>query len=415
MILVILPIIPSVLSVIGSSIIVSMVMSSKRITPYKRLLLGMSTCDIIMSSSVPFWSILLPRETSQRVWVIGNDATCTAIGFFAQFAFSAMLYNGMLTYYFLVTVRFGWKEEKTSKTIEPVMHAVSVGYPLLTASIGAYLGVYHEGELGPNCWVTDYPRNCGDDPHETGEACLGPLIAYIFGGIVMFFVLLSITVNNVVIFRYVRWTTTRFRRRSSYTLPTNDAQTQRIRAVAVQGFLYVGTFIFSYMWTMILKMIEGSSFDASKDSSLYPLLILQACFMPLQGFLNLIVYARPNYLRCRRDFPNETKPWCFRRAMYGDRVIPRSNNGGSGAAVNRHGEGTGAGHTNSAMAQSRRHSLGGSTAFFVPQSPSKQQRASVFSSTSLFLPPTNVRSSITITHDEACNAQGERENSSIGK
>ena len=374
MILSLLPIIPSLLSVIGSATIISMVLSSYKrkpssITPYKRLLLGMSCCDVLWSITIPTWAFLVPQSTSQRVWAFGNDTTCNIIGTFGQWGFSGILYNGMLTVYFLLTVRYGYKDRDMTMSskrccccsVEFIMHFISIGYPLLTAIIGLCLDVYDESELGLNCWVGNYPKNCGPDLvyGESGEQCYGVYIAYIFGGVVIFPTMIIVIINNILIYKFVRNTITTSRRRSSVVsiefqqtqsqsqqqqrngesnggngrrrtgtttvAQQHDNQTRRIQAVATQGFLYVTAFVTSYIWTLIIKIMEGSSYDAQDEASIFWLLCFQATFMPFQGFFNLLIYVRPNYIRLRNDYPYETKLWAVRRTLYGDSVEPRQH------------------------------------------------------------------------------------------
>jgi hypothetical protein len=342
-----LPFAPAILSILGSSTIIYMVVAEKKQTPYRRLLLGMSVCDILFSVTFPLQAFLLPRETSQRVWAVGSDASCSALGFFSQLSFSAMLYNGLLSHFFLLTIRFGWKEGRFAKIVEPLMHSIAIGFPLVTATVGAALGVYHEVELGPGCWVSDYPQECAlpfsDVP------CTSPMIAWIFGGSILVFVFISLVCNNITLYWHVRSTISKAQRRSSVRiierdsviLPTEnsnnqndprksrrsqaDPKTQRIRAVATQAFLYVAAFVLSYIWTAFLRIMESMSFDAEDEAAIFPLLVVQACFTPTQGFFNLLVYIRPRYLRERSKFGSESRWWCFKRAMFGDEVHPHGS------------------------------------------------------------------------------------------
>jgi hypothetical protein len=326
-ILSLLPILPSLLSVFGSLTIVHMVLTSKRrSTPYKRLLLGMSVCDVVFSLSVPLWAFLLPNDTSHRVWAVGSDASCTVMGFFSQFSFSGILYNGMLSHYYLLTVRFAFRDVRIGRCAEPSMHILSIGFPAITAIIGAILGVYSDGEIGLQCWVDDYPRGCGVLEGESGVPCTSVLIAWIFGGWLMVFIILSMMINNVLIYRFVRQTIYRGRQRSSFVAGQGmDSQTRRVQAVATQGFLYVGSFVLTYTWQFILRIVEGSFGDASWESALFPIMVLNAIFMPSQGFFNLLIYVRPNYMRARKEFPEETKLWCFHRALHGNVIEPKNN------------------------------------------------------------------------------------------
>ena len=333
-ILSLLPVFSAALSIWGSANIIWMVIKSDKKTTYRRILLGLSCSDLISSLVIPWQAFLFPKDTSQRIWAIGTDATCTAIGFFQQFSFANVWYYAMLSFYFLMVVRMGVQERVMAKKYEKWMHLLSIGYPLITAFVGAVLGVYHETEIGHGCYVNDYPDGCGSDQ---GEArCLSIYIAYVFGGIPIFLALVSIIINNVIIYKHVRTTIRQSQAyvRSSLTAASTvsfgpssrkerqDPQDRRIQAVAVQAMLYVVCFLVTYSSSVCLKILESQSYDAVDEDRLFPLLVLQAIFLPLSGFFNCLIYVRPSYLRAREEFPEESRLWHFRRALHGANVQP---------------------------------------------------------------------------------------------
>mmetsp|Transcript_17956 Transcript_17956/g.29009 ORF Transcript_17956/g.29009 Transcript_17956/m.29009 type:complete len:161 (+) Transcript_17956:63-545(+) len=63
--------------------------------------------------------------------------------------------------------------------------------------------------------------------------------------------------------------------------------------------------------------------DADDSNKLFPLLLLQSIFLPAQGFFNVLIFIRPQYMRSRKDFPQESRWWCVRRALYGQVVKPK--------------------------------------------------------------------------------------------
>merc|ERR1712137_910990 len=107
-----------------------------------RIVLGMSLTDIIAQAAWMLQPYLVPRETSQRVWAIGNDETCVAVGVLTQLGMSTFWYSCSLSFYFLSTIRYGVKDEIFSKTWEPWIHAMSTGWFAVTAAIGAVIGAY---------------------------------------------------------------------------------------------------------------------------------------------------------------------------------------------------------------------------------------------------------------------------------
>ena len=110
----------------------------------------------------------------------------------------------MIGFFFLLTILYGYKEQTLAQRVEPTMHCISIGYPLVTAFLGAIKGFYSEIEIGPGCWINEYPRDCGDGPGGSGERCWGSLISLIFGGTITFFVVIALVVNNASIYSFLQ-------------------------------------------------------------------------------------------------------------------------------------------------------------------------------------------------------------------
>jgi hypothetical protein len=336
-ILSLLPIMSGLLSISGSATIIYMTSrrggknehqrKRKKWTPYTRLLFGMSCCDIVGSVTLILTPFLLPAKTSQRVWSLGNDATCSVLGFLYQLSLSGMLYNAFLSFYFVLTARYGWKNKQFARTMEPAFHIVSIGYPLATATAGSIMDIYHEMELGQMCWITNYPENCEQDEAADVD-CQGFQIAWIFRGTILLFTIFSIPINNMIIFMFVRKQTTRSggqrRRRSgkksvdstilaserskgsAKEVPSSktstsiardsgievepdslstgseeyenralegkgfdgstrrqEEQLRRLQLIASLAFLYVGAFFLSTTWSFVLRVMESISYNAT--------------------------------------------------------------------------------------------------------------------------------------------------------
>jgi len=320
-ILALLPIIPSILSIFGSASILRILLQDGKHSPYRRMLFAMSCCDILSSLTLACQVWLVPRETSQTIWALGNDVTCTTLGTLMKLSFANILYAGMLSHYFLLIIRYRWREERFARKVEPFMHFICLSYPLVTAVAGAAIGVYLEMELGPGCWVTNYPSNCGTQLGESGQICLSTFYGYIFGALPIFFVILSLTVNHISIYMFVRKIASRT---MDSSLRGSEASRQQIREVATQSFLYVAAFTLCYIWTVILRVLEAAPFNfgPSEQDDIFVLLCLQSIFLPLQGFLNLGVFLRPRMNVVRESFSHESWCWVARRALSGDVIRP---------------------------------------------------------------------------------------------
>lgn len=375
--LAILPIPFALFSILGSSTIIYMALRSRKKkpwTPYNRLLIGMSTFDVITSINLAIAAFLNPRDSdSSKSFAFGNAATCSAVGFINQIFYSGTFYNAMLSYYFLLTARFSQKNKNVSKRIEPAMHILSLGYPTVCAILGLVLDAYGESEVNIGCWVNDYPKGCGNGPGGNGEACGAGTIAWIFGGWIGVFTLVSLIINNFVIWTFVRkQIRTQLRNLStkrsttdlsamdddskSNTKPITDKessvassfrtklarsktcsdddteidrvleanQKRRLRLVTSQTFLFVASYVICSFSTYLLRLYESLAATYVEEMELpynnFILLVLQAILFPLQGLLNMLVYVRPKYLNCRSSHSRETRFWAVRRAILGSVV-----------------------------------------------------------------------------------------------
>jgi hypothetical protein len=369
----VLSIISGVLSILGSSTIVYKVARNfQKSAPYDRLLLGLSSCDILSSLTFAISPFMLDSETSQRVWGLGNEATNNMLGFLTQFSFSAIFYNGMLSYYYLLTVRYGVKRKDFARKYEPYIHIGTIGFFLITATIGACMGFYGELDIGQGAWIVNWPEGC-----EATETCKSQYIGLAFGGVPTFFTFISLVVNNLRIYNHVRKQLGPENERDatnagsakqesdavfdltemSSTSSRNSKSTQEppkpssslslgsialstttnrrsakhsahIREVAMQGFLYVASFALAYTAGGTLRVLEGMDYQAKDEGGIYWLLVLDAFLKPLQGFMNIFVYCRPNYVRFRANYPELGRLWAIRKACL-DPKIPRLPKGAS--------------------------------------------------------------------------------------
>lgn len=303
----------SLLSLIGSSTIVYKVLSNRRnATTYDRLMLGLSTSDIIGSIGYSLYPFLGPKEKSPRVWAFGTDASCSAVGFLTQMGFSAALYNGFLSFYYLFTVRYGMNRMIFARRYEPSIHVIAIIFSVITATLGAAKGYFSEVQVGLGCWVNDYPRGCYDD-------CLSEEIGWVYGGAPIFFALLSLIVNNTLVYLHVRHVF-----RTTHVVETERLILQKMQTweVATQGFLYVFNWFFCFWSPIAVRVIEAFSYTVVDESEYYWLLMFQGATLPLQGFLNMFVYNRPNFKRVRAAYPHLSMVASIRKACL-DSKIPK--------------------------------------------------------------------------------------------
>jgi hypothetical protein len=193
----------SILSIVGSSMIIYILHKTKKPSVYNRLMFGMSLFDIIQAVSLLIGPFLIPQYGGRK-WAYGNDQTCLMVGFFVQLGCTVPFYNISLNAFFLLSVVYGMSEAKITRWIEPTLHCISILYPLITASVGVGLNLYSELELGVSCWIGEYPRGCDGDPD---LECTSTLIGWFYSGVPFLGSFVFLLIANFLIYRKVRKTT----------------------------------------------------------------------------------------------------------------------------------------------------------------------------------------------------------------
>jgi hypothetical protein len=96
--------------------------------------------------------------------------------------------------------------------------------------------------------------------------------------------------------------------------------------VSIQAFLFDVSYLLTTGWLGLLRLIESTAGTPEEElilvSKLYPLMILNAFFAPLQGLFNMMVFLRPKYLKWRHEYPEESRFWVTKRAIFGKVVKP---------------------------------------------------------------------------------------------
>ena len=148
-VLAILPHVTGLFSVGGSATIIWTVLRDRKkwAKPYYRLLLAMSTSDLLASVAFGLSTLPMPRGTEDVYAPLGNVGTCSAQGFFVQAGIASPMYNFMLSLYFIMQVKYSMTEGQIRKKAEGITHGVSVGFGLGTSFLCLGLGLFNESSL----------------------------------------------------------------------------------------------------------------------------------------------------------------------------------------------------------------------------------------------------------------------------
>jgi hypothetical protein len=332
-------IVPKVFSfpaILGSLFIIQHILRSKkrRSRVYHRILLWMSVHDFIYSikSFLSTWPI--PDGTNFVYGAKGNTQTCATAGFLGHAgALTSIFYNGSLTVFFLMVVRFGWKEDYIKRKVEPWLHGIPLLFGWSTAIAGIPLQLYNA--FGWTCWINTYPPGCtdnvdclrGDNAGIYRWAFFHAELWAIYGFtiVAMFLIYFQVLKQEKVMKRYA------FRSTSEYGVETTTSKKHRKRSTqfAHQAMLYVIIFFFTWFFPMLQTL-----FGVTRDDLYYPLILLSSMLSSMQGFSNAVIYLRPRWTRFRKfnpDIPFWTLVWIALTAGEEKSAVcqlSRSNQGG---------------------------------------------------------------------------------------
>jgi hypothetical protein len=324
--LVILPKIASLPSLVACPLVVHHVLRSKdrRATVYHRIILTMSVHDWLVAALNFVGTWMNPAAQKEYTWLAaGNQQTCTASGFLRQGSLlTSVLYSACLTLFFLLVVKYGWRERRISQFVEPAMHACCLMLGWGTAIAGLLMNLYAAYPWG--CGIVADPPGCTQSYKATPENpanCVRGDNAGIYSWVFLtgwswatFFFLF---VAMIIIYRSVRTRETKndqydFGRRigaqsdakgqSATCIERSKKARTRSREFADQAFLYC---LFFFV-TFTFGSINISLVNWGPEKPYMPLMMLQTLFGPLQGFFNALVYARPRYMAYRHRHPERS-------------------------------------------------------------------------------------------------------------
>jgi hypothetical protein len=256
----------------------------------------MSIIDVLQS--IAYALTVLPLPQSSGVYgARGNDATCTAQGFFVQFGLAIPCYNASLCYWFLKSITQNMHPDEFRKKAEPYCHIASLLIPFVSAVVYASLDLFKF--RGYVCWIQ------GDTPYALAlELLAGAIPAISF--VIVLYCLLRIYYSFLAKERLMRRYSTsasgmQWRSRSNSSLNAK-------KLAARQGLLFGCSFFITYFFSSV-NVVFFKGFGG-------PFEIPMAIFMPLQGFWNFIIYAKPALERIREEYPELTFRIAFRKMIF---------------------------------------------------------------------------------------------------
>jgi hypothetical protein len=284
-----IPTFTGTISVIASSLIVYIMISDREYKlkkPSNRFLLIMSIIDILQSLAYAFGTLPLP-VSSGSYNAYGNDLTCSIQGFFIHLGIAVPCYNASLCIWYLMAVKYNMDDEVFRKKIEPYCHVISILLPL-----GPAIALLCLNMLAPRgflCWI-------GQD--KTSYSELFVLCSAAIPVAICFIIIVFCLISIYKEFKRKEETMRRYSTSPSGVQWRANAVLKSKQLAAKQGLLFSSAFAITFFFTSINVLF----FDTN-DANISPFTLPQSIFMPLQGFWNFIIFARPTMERIQEEYP----------------------------------------------------------------------------------------------------------------
>jgi len=270
-------------------------------------------------------------------------------------------YSMCLTLFFLLVVRFNWRE-RSIKRLEPFLHGTGLVVGWGSAIAGLVLNLYNPYAWG--CGIVAWPFGCTQSYQATPESPANcergdnaGIYSWAFAVGWVWAAFLFLAISMAIMYRQIYDQETRsaqyeFSASSAFTTgeleqaqedspsafspddelehnsssslshPPSSNRQRRMRSrrrssrlsreyrklsreFAIQALLYCSFFFLAFTFGAINVICV----NWGPKRPYFPLMVLQTIFGPLQGFFNFLVYFRPRYLAARKD--DRDKSFCI--------------------------------------------------------------------------------------------------------
>lgn len=297
---IIAPKLTSLLSIIGSSIIISDVVEvyrgkrgRQRLSPRHRLLAGMSFCDLLSSPGWFLTSWAVPSDYPYSKWNVGTQATCTLQGSLLQCAAGTAFYSCSLAIYYFLVIRQGWSDKRIAKFVEPMMHVTSLSFALGSIIACIALTLYNPTPYGcmmmtsPSGCTQSYQKQDGGVPCERGDNCF--IYAFILIHVPIWSIFIVLTTCMVLIYIKIK--------RQEQAVLQYGPRHSHAKAFAFQATMYVMAFFITWSgstWGSLVYIF------GDPDRLNWWHIFIGRVLLPSQGFFNMFVYKLPDYQQYRK-------------------------------------------------------------------------------------------------------------------
>lgn len=308
------------LSILGSGWIIAAV-GRKAVTKpnakFERIMLGLSVADILGSTSSLLQPFLLPSY-SQLPFAIGNDATCSFLGFSFYANAASTVYSAMLIIHFWgsVTPRPCQDSECSIQRELLWTHTLPWLTWIILAGIALRWDSYNPSHVIGLC-LSDHPLDTAT--LEVLETSVWPLVLRMLSCLVFF---VSAGVSMALLRRMYLLVQAQERSNQQHQfsseVPRTTWENRRLRRAWVQAVSYALA-CFNSLFAVGLAALEKELFFDHlgwRNTSVFFVLTAYLYLMfPLQGFLNFIIFLRRVVVLWREGSPQRSFFWCTMQAL----------------------------------------------------------------------------------------------------
>ena len=230
---------------------------------------------------------------------------CHVHVFFEKLRIALPLYNSLLVFHYLLSIRFRMSESTVSKRIEPYGHVICFLFPLSSAVYAMISGstVKHvtSSRIGNICW-------------HSGNITLFNYTTAMIPVIISFSI---ITTSMVIIYIHVQHDSNRNEGNDSVVDETRHPSAEQ-RENATQAALYYLAFIIAWFFVIV-----GYTETIFQHDCSFLFRFLQVVLVPSQYLFIACIYTRPIIIQLRKYNPHQSWAWAVGVVLLTPRHILR--------------------------------------------------------------------------------------------
>lgn len=285
---------------------------------YHRLVFCMSVMDVLFSFPSAFTPWAIVRETGLPL-AVGNHATCSLAGFIGCFYCASLFYNSYLSVYFLLSICYGWTEERLVRLLEPTTHILSIGFPLAIAIAALSTQSFNPQGVFSNCYIAGYPYTCSFD--STVDCERGRYAKHI-----LYCTFAAVAVSAVFGFVCTWMIYCKIRGRYSQSMRfsmATEEQQKRLTSVGIQAIMYSVVHLGMLLETIFVGVVSISPGTDSWRNTVGLCIAMFVFYVYLSslGILNFWIFIRPRWLPWRSAFREKSMLWAIYQVL-ADRPLP---------------------------------------------------------------------------------------------